>query len=49
LLKIFQLPDVAPSYCEELRNAPANCPIPAQLLGRGTSDVAGTVRVSLPR
>ena len=32
-----------------LRGAPAGCAIPAQLVGHGTSDDTGTVRVTVPR
>jgi len=37
------------SLCTEVANAPASCPIPAQLQDRNTSDATGTVRLTLPR
>jgi len=37
------------SLCTEVANAPASCPIPAQLQDRNTSDATGTVRLALPR
>ncbi len=49
-LKVFRLADDALiSLCTEVRNEPANCPIPATLQGRGTSDEQGVVRLTLPR
>ncbi|MDX2093833.1 MAG: hypothetical protein SFX73_38725 [Kofleriaceae bacterium] len=49
-LKVFRLTDDAfVSLCAEVRNEPANCPIPATLQGRGTSDKKGVVRLTLPR
>ena len=35
--------------CDQVLNAPASCPIPANLQGRGDSDASGTVRLTLPR
>lgn len=49
-LKVFRLADDALiSLCAEVSNEPANCPIPATLQGRGTSDDKGIVRLTLPR
>jgi hypothetical protein len=49
-LKVFRMvdADLVP-LCTQVRNAPESCPIPALLLGRGTSDDAGVVRLGLPR
>nr|MBA3542424.1 hypothetical protein [Deltaproteobacteria bacterium] len=48
-LKLFRV--VAPSgaLCLEVNHAPASCPIPATLQGRGASDHDGVVRLTLPR
>jgi len=35
--------------CRQAAHAPAGCPIPAVLLGHGTSDDLGIVRLTLPR
>jgi hypothetical protein len=49
-LKVFRVADDALiSLCAEVSNEPANCPIPATLQGRGTSDDKGVVRLTLPR
>lgn len=37
------------SLCSETRNEPADCPIPALLMGRGAADDEGIVRLTLPR
>jgi hypothetical protein len=37
------------SLCNEVAHAPPNCVIPAELLGHGTSDDQGIVRLILPR
>ena len=47
-VKIFRLAGSL-ALCTEVRNAPASCPIPAVLQGRGDSDQAGIVRLTLPR
>lgn len=47
-VKIFRLAGSL-ALCTEVRNAPASCPIPAVLQGRGDSDPAGIVRLTLPR
>lgn len=48
-LKVFRLPENLASVCTLVDWAPATCPIPAQLLGRGASDASGTLRLTLPR
>lgn len=48
-LKVFRLPENLASVCTLVDWAPATCPIPAQLLGRGASDDTGTLRLTLPR
>ncbi len=50
-LKFFKIEDARAfeAFCGQLLNAPASCPIPAQLLGRGVSDKTGTTRLTLPR
>ena len=40
---------ISPDLCNQVSNAPSNCPIPAQQLGRGTSDFDGIMRLTLPR
>lgn len=47
-LSIFQL-GTNPSLCSQVAHAPAGCAIPAQLVGHGVSDAAGTVELTLPR
>ncbi len=47
-VKIFRL-SASLALCTEVLNAPASCPIPANLQGRGDSDTAGIVRLTLPR
>jgi hypothetical protein len=47
-VKIFRL-NASLALCAEVQNAPASCPIPANLQGRGDSDTAGIVRLTLPR
>jgi hypothetical protein len=37
------------ALCSETRNEPQDCPIPALLVGRGTSAKDGVVRLTLPR
>jgi hypothetical protein len=37
------------SLCSQVPNPPANCVIPAELLGHGTADDQGVVRLTLPR
>jgi len=49
-LKVFRVEDFASlTLCSDVPHAPASCPIPAQLLGRGASDDVGIVRLTLPR
>jgi hypothetical protein len=48
-LKLFQVNTSLAALCTEVSHAPSSCPIPANLMGRGTSDDAGTVRLTLPR
>lgn len=50
-LRLFSVVDAtaALNLCEQVPNPPMSCPIPARLLGRGASDDAGTVRLTLPR
>jgi hypothetical protein len=49
-VRVFQVPsDYAAKVCGFVMNAPPGCPIPAALLGRGTSDDVGVVRMTLPR
>jgi hypothetical protein len=48
-LKIFQGTLASAALCDQVSNAPASCPIPAVLLGRGASDDVGVVRLTLPR
>ncbi len=47
-VKIFRL-DTSLALCSEVSHAPASCPIPAVLQGRGASDDNGLVRLTLPR
>lgn len=47
-VKIFRL-SASLALCAEVLNPPASCPIPATLQGRGDSDTAGVVRLTLPR
>lgn len=47
-VKIFRL-NASLALCAEVLNAPSSCPIPAALQGRGDSDRAGIVRLTLPR
>jgi hypothetical protein len=47
-LKLYQV-SLTLALCTEVAHAPASCPIPAQLRGRGTSDTDGIVRMTLPR
>lgn len=47
-LKLYQM-STPSSVCAEVAHAPASCPIPALLGGRGTSDSDGRVRLTLPR
>jgi hypothetical protein len=50
-LRLFRVedPQAFLSFCADLNNPPASCPIPAFLLGRGVSDAAGVTRLTLPR
>ncbi len=48
-LKIFRVDQTFGVLCSEVKNAPTACPIPALLMGRGTSDADGHVRLTLPR
>lgn len=48
-LKVFRTVEPFVSLCAEVLNEPESCPIPALLLGRGTSDKEGVVRLGLPR
>lgn len=47
-LKIFRI-DTSLELCSEVRYEPKSCPIPALLLGRGTTDDAGMARLTLAR
>ena len=47
-VKIFRL-STGGALCSEVLNPPLSCPIPAVLQGRGASDTAGIVRLTLPR
>jgi hypothetical protein len=47
-LKLYQA-STSDGLCAEVAHAPMSCPIPAQLQGRGTSDIDGIVRLTLPR
>ncbi len=47
-VKIFRL-SASLALCAEVLNPPSSCPIPANLQGRGDSDTAGIVRLTLPR
>lgn len=47
-VKIFRL-SASLALCAEVLNPPASCPIPANLQGRGDSDMTGIVRLTLPR
>lgn len=47
-LKVFRV-NTTFTLCGMVKNAPASCPIPALLEGRGASDGDGMVRVTLPR
>jgi len=50
-LKLFRIADpvVFASFCSQLQNPPASCPVPATQLGRGVSDSFGIARLTLPR
>lgn len=48
-LKLYTNAQLGQSLCAEVPHAPLSCPIPAQLLGRNTSDAEGIVRLALPR
>lgn len=49
-LKVFQvLGPTIQELCLQVPHAPASCPIPADLLGRGAADGDGEVRLTLPR
>lgn len=47
-VKIFRLSNSL-ALCTQVLNPPSSCPIPASLQGRGDSDTAGIVRLTLPR
>jgi hypothetical protein len=47
-VKVFRV-NTTLALCSMVPNAPASCPIPATLQGRGASDPMGMVRVTLPR
>lgn len=47
-VKVFRV-NTNLSLCSMVEFAPLSCPIPAALQGRGATDTAGAVRVSLPR
>lgn len=47
-LRVFSLA-ADPSLCAQVSYHPDDCVIPAQLVGHGTSDGSGVVRLSLPR
>ena len=47
-LRVFSLA-VDTSVCDQSPYHPAPCVIPAPLVGHGTSDTTGTVRLTLPR
>src|SRR5262249_2644908 len=48
-LRVFVPPPPNPSLCTQVAHAPDDCAIPAQLVGHGTSDDTGTVRLTLAR
>ncbi|HEU0030073.1 MAG TPA: hypothetical protein VFQ53_05540 [Kofleriaceae bacterium] len=48
-LKVFRPESAVFALCDQVPNAPASCPVPAPLLGRGASDGDGIVRLTLPR
>jgi hypothetical protein len=37
------------TLCDMVAHAPTGCPIPAPLVGRGTSDMAGELHLAIPR
>jgi hypothetical protein len=47
-LRIFKV-DNDMSLCDMVPRAPTDCTIPAQVLGHGTSDDVGVVKLTLPR
>ncbi len=47
-VKVFRV-NTTLALCSMVPNAPLTCPIPATLQGRGASEAAGMVRVTLPR
>jgi hypothetical protein len=47
-LKLFQVV-TSTTLCDMVAHAPAGCPIPAPLVGRGTSDMTGELRLAIPR
>jgi len=47
-LKLFRV-QPSTALCEQVPHAPASCPIPATLLGRGAADDDGVVELRLPR
>ncbi|MBS1120462.1 MAG: hypothetical protein H6Q90_2690 [Deltaproteobacteria bacterium] len=48
-LKLFQVNPSLAVLCSEVSHAPTSCPIPALLVGRGSSEGDGSVRLTLPR
>lgn len=47
-VKLFRV-ETSTSLCTMVAHEPEGCPIPARIVGRGTSDDDGTVRLTLPR
>lgn len=47
-LKLYQV-GIDPGLCEQVAYPPANCPIPAPLVARGTADTAGEARLAVGR
>ena len=47
-LKLFRV-ETSADLCALVPHAPASCPIPAALLGRGAADKDGVVELRLPR
>ena len=47
-IKLFQVV-TSTGLCDKVAHAPAGCPIPAPLVGRGTSDGTGELRLAIPR
>ncbi len=47
-IKLFQVV-TSTTLCDMVAHAPTGCPIPAPLVGRGTSDMAGELHLAIPR